>query len=220
MIITQLEKRGMLLQEEDKLLEEEEAAKAQNQATGRVPVINLDPAPRRTKRAEAPKGDPTVLLPLGDLDDSTPPFSQDIMKANISRKFKMPPIKAYDGTGDPANHVRTFSTALLLQPTNDAVKYRAFSQTLVGMAQRWYSRLPPNFIGSFMELSKAFIIQFVSGRVHEKSYASLMSIQQGKNESLREYLNRFTREALKVPDLEDKLAMIALQQRTNDDHFK
>ncbi|KAK1401684.1 hypothetical protein POM88_001289 [Heracleum sosnowskyi] len=203
-----------------KLLAEEEAAKSQGRATGRVPIINLDPTPRRTKRAEAPRGDPSVLLPLGDPDDPTPPFTQDIMKTAISRKFKMPTIKAYDGTGDPANHVRTFSNALLLQPTNDAVKCRAFPQTLAGMAQRWYSRLPPNSIGSFKELSKAFINQFVSGRVHEKSSASLMGIRQGENESLREYINRFTKEALKVPDLEDKVAMIALQQGTTDDHFK
>ncbi|KAK1393258.1 hypothetical protein POM88_012314 [Heracleum sosnowskyi] len=162
-----------------KLLEEQEAAKAQSQATGRVPIINLDPTPRRTKRAEAPRGDPSVLLPLGDPDDPTPPFTQDIMKATISRKFTMPTIKAYDGTGDPANH----------QPTNDAVKCRPFPQTLAGMAQRWYSRLPPNSIGSFKELSKAFINQFVSGRVHEKSSASLMGIQQGKNEALRDYIN-------------------------------
>ncbi|KAK1378105.1 hypothetical protein POM88_024849 [Heracleum sosnowskyi] len=203
-----------------KLLAEQEAAKAQNQATGRVPIINLDPTPRRTKRAEALRGDPSVLLPLGDPDDPTPPFTQDIMKATISRKFKMPTIKAYDGTGDPVNHVRTFSNALMLQPTNDAIKCRAFPQTLAGMAQRWYSRLPPNSIGSLKELNKAFINQFVSGRVHEKSSASLMTIQQGKNEALRDYINRFTREALKVPDLEDKVAMIALQQGTTDDHFK
>ncbi|KAK1369473.1 hypothetical protein POM88_035565 [Heracleum sosnowskyi] len=88
------------------------------------------------------------------------------------------------------------------------------------MAQRWYSRLPPNSIGSFKELSKAFINQFISGRVHEKSSASLMAIQQGQNEALRDYINRFTREALKVPDLDDKVAMIALQQGTTDDHFR
>ncbi|XP_074378709.1 uncharacterized protein LOC141720259 [Apium graveolens] len=88
------------------------------------------------------------------------------------------------------------------------------------MAQRWYSRLPPNSIGSFKDLSQAFIKQFISGRVHEKSSASLMGIVQGAKESLREYLNRFTKEALKVPDLDDKVAMIALQQGTRNEFFK
>ena len=88
------------------------------------------------------------------------------------------------------------------------------------MAEYWYSRLPPNSIGSFKELSKTFINQFVSERVHEKSSTSFMSLQQGKNESLRDYINRFTGEALKVPDLEDKVDIIALLQKTTDDHFK
>ena len=51
---------------------------------------------------------------LGDPDDPTPPFMDDIMKAYVSQKFKMPTIKSYDETGDPMNHMRTFLNALLL----------------------------------------------------------------------------------------------------------
>ena len=87
------------------------------------------------------------------------------------------------------------------------------------MTQCWYSRLPLNSIGYFKDLSKAFISQF-SGKTHEKSSASLMNMEQGKNETLRDYLNRFTREALKVPDLDQKVDMMALQQGTSDVHFK
>ena len=47
-----------------------------------------------------------------------------------------------------------------------------------------------------------------------------MSIEQGKNESLRNYIERFTKEALKVPDLDEKLAMIALQKGTTYVYFK
>ncbi|XP_074328098.1 uncharacterized protein LOC141665991 [Apium graveolens] len=88
------------------------------------------------------------------------------------------------------------------------------------MAQRCYRCLPPNSIGSFKDLSQDFIKQFISGRVHEKSLSSLMGIVKGENESMREYLNRFTNEAMKVPDLDDKVAMIALQQGTIDEFFK
>lgn len=131
----------------------------------RPPVIDLESTPRR-------RTDPDDLLPLGDPDDLTPPFTETIMKARISRKFKMSTIKAYDGTGDPTNHVRTFSNALLLQPVNDTIKCSAFLQTLGGMAQRWYSRLLPNSIGSFRGISQTFIKQFVSGKVLEKSSTS------------------------------------------------
>ena len=47
-----------------------------------------------------------------------------------------------------------------------------------------------------------------------------MSIEQGKNESLHNYIDRFTKEALKVSDLDEKVAMIALQQGTTDVYFK
>ena len=47
-----------------------------------------------------------------------------------------------------------------------------------------------------------------------------MNLLQRKNESLRNYINRFTKEALKVPNLDEKVAMIALQQGTTDTFFK
>ena len=47
-----------------------------------------------------------------------------------------------------------------------------------------------------------------------------MNLHQGRNESHRDYMNRFTNEALKVPDLDQKVAMIALQQGTTNDNFR
>ncbi|XP_074336267.1 uncharacterized protein LOC141673422 [Apium graveolens] len=132
----------------------------------------------------------------------------------------MPTIKAYNGTENPDNHVKTFSNALLLHPVNDTIKCRAFPQNLPGIAQRWYRHLSLNYMGSFKELSQAFIKQFISGRVHEKSSTSLIGIVQPAKESLKDYLNRFTKEASKVPNLEDKVAMIALQQWTRYEFFK
>ena len=44
-----------------------------------------------------------------------------------------------------------------------------------------------------------------------------MSVVQGPKESLREYINRFTKDMLRIPDLEEKVAMIALQQGTKNE---
>ncbi|XP_074351472.1 uncharacterized protein LOC141690583 [Apium graveolens] len=167
-----------------------------------------------------PRADPNELIPLGDPDDPNPPFTEEIMNAHVSRKFKMPTIKAYDGTGDPSNHVRMFSNSILLKPVNDTIKCRAFSQTSSGMGQSWYSLLPPNSSGSFRDMRQASIKQFISGIVHERSLASHISLVQGEKEFLRDYLNRFKKAPLKVPDLDDKVAMIALQQGATDEFFK
>ncbi|XP_063941432.1 uncharacterized protein LOC135149610 [Daucus carota subsp. sativus] len=177
---------------------EEEIARLKRDQARLPPPEPRDENPRQTIMNQI------HLLPAGDPDNPVPPFTQEIMGARISQKFKLPTIKAYDGTGDPANHVRTFMNALLLQPVTEAIKCRAFPQTLSGMAQHWYSRLPPNSISCFADLSRAFIGQFVGSKTHAKSSASLMNLHQGKNESLREYMNRFTKEALKVLDLDQK----------------
>ena len=142
------------------------------------------------------------------------------MKVYVSQKFKMPTIKAYDGTGDPVNHIRTFSNALLLQPIIDAIECRTFSQTQGSITQGCNNRLPLNLIGSFKELSRTFIGQFISSKTHKKSLVLLMNLLQGKNESMRDYINHFTKKALKVPDLEEKVALIALQQGTTDTFFE
>ena len=47
-----------------------------------------------------------------------------------------------------------------------------------------------------------------------------MNLHKGRNESLQDYLNRFTKEALKVLDLDQKVAMITFQQGTTDDNFR
>ena len=47
-----------------------------------------------------------------------------------------------------------------------------------------------------------------------------MNLLQGKNESLTDYINRFTKEALKVPYLDEKVGMIALRQGTTDTFLK
>ena len=98
----------------EKLKRDMEAAGQNSQAIPRRGDRTRDRPPVIDLEATQTRADPDSLLPLGDPDNPTPPFTQNIMRAHILRKFKMPTIKAYDGTGDPANHVRTFSNAMLL----------------------------------------------------------------------------------------------------------
>lgn len=100
---------------------------------GTPSIIDIDNPPRR-RRVENSRVNPNDLLPLGDPDDPTLPFTNEITNARISRKIKMAAIRACNGTDDLENHVRIFSNALLLQPVNDAIKCRAFPQILGDMA--------------------------------------------------------------------------------------
>ena len=65
----------------------------------------------------------------------------------------MPEVEAYDGSKDPLDHLKSFKTLMHLQGVADKIMCRAFLTTLKGLARVWFSKLTPNFISTFKELS-------------------------------------------------------------------
>ena len=51
------------------------------------------------------------------------------------------------------------------------------------------------------------------------SLSSLLTIEQGENESLRSFITRFNREALTVDEVDDKLLLAAFHNGVNSDLF-
>ena len=49
--------------------------------------------------------------------------------------------------------------------------------------------------------------------------SSLLTIEQGENESLRSFITRFNREALTVDEVDDKLLLAAFHNGVNSDLF-
>ena len=73
----------------------------------------------------------------------------------------------------------------------------------MGPARGWFSKITPNTISSFKELSKLFVNNFVGGQRHKCSLSNLLSIEEGDNESLQSFITRFNREALTVDEMDD-----------------
>ena len=86
---------------------------------------------------------------------------------------------------------------------------RAFPTTLKGPATIWFSRLMPNSINTFKELSALFTSHFIRGHRYKKSTACLMSIKQREDETLRSYITRFNKEALSIDEADDKILVAA-----------
>ena len=89
----------------------------------------------------------------------------------------MPHIDNYDGVKDPLDHLETFKTLMHLQRVADEIMCRAFLTMLTGAARIWFSRLTPNSISTFKELSAQFTAHFIGGHRNKKSTAFLMSIK-------------------------------------------
>ena len=96
---------------------------------------------------------------------------------------------------------------------------RAFPTTLKGPARVWFSKIPPNSVSSLEELSKLFVNNFIGGERYKCSLSSLLTIEQGENESLRSFITRFNWEALIVDEVDDKLLLAAFHNGVNFDFF-
>ena len=96
---------------------------------------------------------------------------------------------------------------------------KAFPTTLKGLARVWFSKIPPNSISSFNELSKLFVNNFIRGQRHKCSSSSPLTIEQGENESLWSFVTRFNREALTVNEMDDKLLLAAFHNGVNSSLF-
>ena len=101
---------------------------------------------------------------------------------------------------------------IILQLSRLQCIFRGFqtkSCALKGLARVWFNKIPPNTVGSFEELSKLFVNNFIGGQRHKRSSSNLLTIEQGENESLRSFITRFNREALTVDEMDDKLLLAA-----------
>ena len=121
----------------------------------------------------------------------------------------MPQIDSYDRVKDPLDHLETFKTLMHLQGVADEIMCRAFPTTLKGAARIWFSRLTPNSINTFMELSAQFTTHFIGGHRYKKSTACLMSIKQWEDKTLKSYISRFNKEVLSIDEANDKILMAA-----------
>ncbi|CAA0825719.1 Unknown protein, partial [Striga hermonthica] len=132
------------------------------------------------------------------------PFSQHILDADLPQGFRELNIW-YDGSTDPSRHLRSFENMAVLHRYNDPVQCRAFLTTLRGPAQDWFHQLTPGAIRDFDGFSSSFLNQFASVKAQEKSYLTLIGMQQKEGESLRDYVARYTRVCVDVPSATEEI---------------
>ena len=147
------------------------------------------------------------------------PFTASINGHPLPSKFKMPSLDSYDGAHDPFDHIATFKTTMHLRGVPDEIMWRVFPTTLKGPARVWFSTIPPNPVSFFEKLSKLLVNKFIGGQRHKRSSSSLLTIEQGENESLRSFIIRFNREALTVDEMDDKLLLAIFHNGVNSDLF-
>jgi hypothetical protein len=83
---------------------------------------------------------------------------------------------------------------------------------LKGVAKDWFTGLPSKSVGTFKELGRLFLTQFLATRKRKKDTTCLLTMRQGKKESLKDFMLRFNKEKLEVDTPDDKTMLCALMQ--------
>uniref|UniRef100_A0A2N9EL41 RNA-directed DNA polymerase n=1 Tax=Fagus sylvatica TaxID=28930 RepID=A0A2N9EL41_FAGSY len=116
----------------------------------------------------------------------------------LPSRFKVPLLENFDGTKDPFDYLEAFKTIMQLQAVPEEVMCRAFPLGLRGSARVWFNKLESESIGSFVQLSRAFIDHFIGSQRRGRPPIHLLSVKQMEGESLRTFVHRFNEEAMKI----------------------
>ena len=101
---------------------------------------------------------------------------------------------------------------MYLSQYTEATWCKIFPTTLVGIAQSWFSKgLENGSVTGYNDLVSKFRAKFVSSNRREKTTAELIGVKQNHDESLRDFLTRFSSEAAMITDLRQDVATFALQ---------
>jgi hypothetical protein len=126
------------------------------------------------------------------------PFIPRIANFSLPSRFKVPPLENFDGTKDPFDYLEAFKTIMQLQAVPEEIMCRAFPIGLRGSARVWFNKLESESIGSFIQLSRAFIDHFIGNQRRGRPPIHLLSVKQMEGESLRAYVHCFNEEAMKI----------------------
>lgn len=105
-------------------------------------------------------------------------------------------MRAYNGIGNPSEHVINYKTFIELQIHYDALLYKVFPTTLTGIVLTWFNNLEAKSIQNFYDLANSFMERFIASVLAQRKMSYLEMVRQRKDETLREYVARFNAEAL------------------------
>ena len=141
------------------------------------------------------------------------PFSQEILDAVIPYTFVGPKV-IFTRMEDPEAHLTAFHTQMVLVGGSDAARCKLFMSTLTGMAMDWFINLPNGHITSFRQLSQLFREQYLANKAPPPVSYDLFDVKQyqGFPTTLKEYINRFGAQVVKVGISEEPMIVYAFRK--------
>ncbi|XP_026416508.1 uncharacterized protein LOC113311942 [Papaver somniferum] len=122
---------------------------------------------------------------------NTTPLTPRLAKALIPKKCPIPAFECYDGSCDPASHLRYYNRMLARWDQEDVVLCRHFPPSMNGSTLSWFDNLPPDFINSFDQLTEKFLRTYMYNKAVHAGMDKLFSLEVRYKETTREYTDRW-----------------------------
>ncbi|XP_068474839.1 uncharacterized protein [Phaseolus vulgaris] len=116
-------------------------------------------------------------------------------------------MNLYGGSTNPDEHLNIFRTQMTLYTVDQTVWCKVFPTSLREGPLGWFTDLPPNSVTSFNVLEVKFTTQYATSRLHRTSSMSLLYVKQEKGESLRAFMDRFSKGLMGIRNLNPDIAM-------------
>ncbi|XP_072071889.1 uncharacterized protein [Arachis hypogaea] len=154
-------------------------------------------------------------------EDLVGPFTEEVMNFELPKRFTLPlTLTPYDGLGDPRKFIKKFRSIMIVNGASDTVLCRCFPNYLDGPALDWLCALPAGSISRFHQLAKLFEEHFAGSAIYLHDSDYLNTIKQGPNESLKDYMTRFTKIAISIPDLHPEVHLHAIKSGLRPGKFQ
>ncbi|GJY70287.1 hypothetical protein Tco_0473990 [Tanacetum coccineum] len=123
---------------------------------------------RRSRKARKDEGD-DLSEPYDE--ESTTLFTRRINKFVFLKWIRMSSsVKTYDGTCDPEDHLKTFTTTAKVERWVMPTWCHMFNATLLGSAWLWFDELPLESIDNFKDLRRKFLAHYLQQKRFPKRY--------------------------------------------------
>jgi hypothetical protein len=132
------------------------------------------------------------ILPKSRTIGYTKSYPSDYDLIPLPPKYQLPEFTKFNGSEGSSSieHVSQYLAQLGMILVSDSLRVRFFSQSLTGLAFRWYTSLGPDSIRTWKQLEEQFHIQYHS-EATEAGIADLAQVRQKRGETVAEYIKRF-----------------------------
>ncbi|GJT30954.1 reverse transcriptase domain-containing protein [Tanacetum coccineum] len=157
---------------------------------------NRPPSPRPRPRKEG-----GVFNRLGGKERSASARSDGRHQSSHEKEIEdkdAQPLKTYDGSGDPEDHLKLFQAATKTERWAMPTWCHMFNSTLTGNARVWFDKLPRESIDSYEDLRTAFRENYLQQTKHIKDPVEIHHIKQRDGESTEDFMERYKAEILDV----------------------